>query len=107
MKPAFAVPLCILCAFVVTSPAAERPLPQAAPESFKISSETLARIDDAVKQAVARKDLPGAVVVIVHRGKVIFRKAYGSRSLRPEQAAMLPELVFDLASLTKPIATAT
>src|SRR5206468_1741262 len=99
--------LCALCVFVVNSPAAERPLPQAAPESLGISSADLAKIDDAVKAALERKELPGAVVVVVHRGKVILRKAYGSASLQPDKAAMVPELVFDLASLTKPIATAT
>src|SRR3954462_9417258 len=87
--------------------AAADPLPQVDPATLGISKEALAKIDDAVEQALARKELPGAVVVVVHRGKVIFRKAYGDRSLRPDKAAMLPELVFDLASLTKPIATAT
>ena len=45
--------------------------------------------------------------ISLHRGHVIFRKAYGSRSLQPQKTAMTPEIVFDLASLTKPIATAT
>jgi CubicO group peptidase (beta-lactamase class C family) len=86
--------------------AADQPLPLVKPEALGVSPDILARIDDAVGQAIRRGDLPGAVVVIVHQGKVILRKAYGQRSLEPEQAAMAPELVFDLASLTKPIATA-
>src|SRR5205823_585394 len=87
--------------------AAEKPLPFAKPEQFAISAEKLAEIDAAVNDAIARGQLPGAVVVIVHRGHIIFRKAYGSRSLQPQKTAMTPEIVFDLASLTKPIATAT
>src|SRR5262249_23522577 len=46
-------------------------------------------------------------VVVVHKGHVIFRKAYGLRHQQPAALAMEPDVVFDLASLTKPIATAT
>jgi uncharacterized protein YbbC (DUF1343 family)/CubicO group peptidase (beta-lactamase class C family) len=67
----------------------------------------LARIDAAVQEALKRGELPGAVVVVVHRGHIIFRKAYGSRSKQPNDTAMTPDVIFDLASLTKPIATAT
>src|SRR5947209_7478481 len=64
-------------------------------------------IDDAVKAAIERNELPGAVVLIVHRGDVVFRKAYGLRIRQPEPTLMEPDTVFDLASLTKPIVTAT
>jgi uncharacterized protein YbbC (DUF1343 family)/CubicO group peptidase (beta-lactamase class C family) len=88
-------------------PAAEKPLPVLAPEGLGVSAERLAQIDEAVCQAIARGELPGAVVVVVHRGHVVFRKAYGLRSKHPEESAMVPEVIFDLASLTKPIATGT
>ncbi|HYT95368.1 MAG TPA: serine hydrolase domain-containing protein, partial [Gemmataceae bacterium] len=102
------VPLAILTLLLpVPAPAAELPLPTAVPETLGISSERLALIDAVVRQAIERGDLPGAVVVIVHRGHVIFRKAYGLRSRQPDKTAMTPEIVFDLASLTKPLATAT
>src|SRR5262249_36595168 len=91
----------------VRAPAAEMPLPAALPETLGVSSERLAQIDTAVRQAIERGDLPGAVVVIVHRGRVIFRKAYGLRSRQPAKSAMTPEIVFDLAPLTKPMVTAT
>jgi uncharacterized protein YbbC (DUF1343 family)/CubicO group peptidase (beta-lactamase class C family) len=99
----------VVCCSFVAGPtlAAEKPLPLAAPESLGLSAETLAKIDTAVKAAIDRGDMPGAVVVIVHRGAVVYRKAFGNRSLEPEKTAMLPEIVFDLASLTKPIATAS
>ena len=107
MKPITICLSLVLCAFLPAIPhAAEKPLPAAQPETLGVSPEILARIDDAVAQAIKKGELPGAVVVIVHKGKVIFRKAYGKRSVDPEQA-MTPEIVFDLASLTKPIATAT
>jgi uncharacterized protein YbbC (DUF1343 family)/CubicO group peptidase (beta-lactamase class C family) len=105
MQPRLAVLL--LLAIPCANPAAEKPLPLAAPETLGVSSEQLARIDEAVRQAFARGDMPGAVVVVVHRGRVIFRKAYGLSSQQPVQTPMMPEVVFDLASLTKPIATGT
>jgi uncharacterized protein YbbC (DUF1343 family)/CubicO group peptidase (beta-lactamase class C family) len=89
------------------APAAQNPLPLATPEEVGLSAEQLQRIDAVMKEALDRSELPGAVVVVVHRGKVVFRKAYGQRQLRPEAAPMTVEVVFDLASLTKPIATAT
>ncbi len=72
-----------------------------------IDSERLGRIDGVVGQAIERGELPGAVVLILHRGRVVFRKAYGLRSKQPVETAMTPDAVFDLASLTKPVATAT
>jgi uncharacterized protein YbbC (DUF1343 family)/CubicO group peptidase (beta-lactamase class C family) len=70
-------------------------------------AEAAARIDDAVGQALRRGELPGAVVLIVHRDAVVFRKAYGLRSRQPAEVPMTADTVFDLASLTKPVATAT
>lgn len=64
-------------------------------------------IDDAVNQAVAQKEIPGAVVVVGHGGRIVFRKAYGERSLEPAREAMTVDTVFDMASLTKPLMTAT
>jgi uncharacterized protein YbbC (DUF1343 family)/CubicO group peptidase (beta-lactamase class C family) len=66
-----------------------------------------AAIDDLVNQAVAQKQLPGAVIVIGYNGRVVFRKAYGERSLEPVREAMTLDTVFDMASLTKPLVTAT
>jgi uncharacterized protein YbbC (DUF1343 family)/CubicO group peptidase (beta-lactamase class C family) len=88
-------------------PAAEHPLPSARPEALGVSSAALDRIDGAVRAALERGQLPGAVVLITHRGKVIFRRAYGWRSKEPVPTLMGTDTVFDLASLTKPIVTAT
>src|SRR5690349_19612105 len=72
-----------------------------------IDRDRLNHIDAAAAAAIKRGDCPGAVVIVVHDDVVVFRKAYGSRSLRPESVPMTADTVFDLASLTKPIATAT
>src|SRR5262249_4414918 len=102
---ALALAGCLLAAGAC--PAAEVPLPAARPESVGVSSERLARIDAAVRAGLERGELPGAVVLVLHRGHVVFRKAYGLRSRQPEQTLMGTEAVFDLASVTKPVATAT
>jgi CubicO group peptidase (beta-lactamase class C family) len=70
-------------------------------------NSSLERIDAVVQEAIARKQLPGAVILIVHRGEVVYRKALGSRCVEPVAAPMTTDTLFDLASLTKPIATAT
>src|SRR5207249_106498 len=65
------------------------------------------KVDEAVEAALKRGDCPGAVVQVVHKDEVVLRKAYGHRAVEPEMAAMTADTVFDLASLTKPIATGT
>lgn len=65
------------------------------------------RIDSAVARKIAEGDLPGCVVVVGRRDGIAFLKAYGDRLVEPEKVPMTTDTVFDLASLTKPIATAT
>lgn len=67
----------------------------------------LAEIDTAAKGAIERGEVPGAVVVVVHNDAVVYRKAFGNRATKPDAVAMTTDTVFDLASLTKPIATGT
>jgi len=64
-------------------------------------------VDAIIEKAVAEGNIPGAVLLVGHNGKVIHRKAFGSRSLEPSREPMTTDTVFDLASLTKCIATAT
>ncbi len=64
-------------------------------------------VDALLKSAVESGEAPGVVAVVGHKGKVIYRKAFGSRSLEPVREAMTADTIFDLASLTKPIVTAT
>ena len=59
-----------------------------------------------MREAIDRADCPGAVVLVVHKGRVVWRKAYGLRAKQPAEVAMTADTVFDLASLTKPVATA-
>ncbi|MGA2848707.1 MAG: serine hydrolase [Terracidiphilus sp.] len=63
--------------------------------------------DRILNAAVESHQIPGAVLVIGHHGKVVYRHCYGSRSLEPVQERMTIDTVFDMASLTKPLITAT
>ena len=62
-------------------------------------------VDAAINQAIQEGRLPGAVLVIGHNGQVIYRKAYGSRSIEPSREPMTLDTIFDCASLTKVVAT--
>jgi uncharacterized protein YbbC (DUF1343 family) len=67
----------------------------------------LAVIDELVADALARRQMPGCVVVIGRHDGIALLKAYGRRTIAPVEEPMTVDTVFDLASLTKPIATAT
>ena len=82
-------------------------LPRAEPESVGVKSLRLAEIDQVVAQALAARQMPGCVVLIARQGKVVFLDAYGNRAVEPDVIPMTVDTVFDVASLTKPIATAT
>jgi uncharacterized protein YbbC (DUF1343 family)/CubicO group peptidase (beta-lactamase class C family) len=64
-------------------------------------------IDRVIDDAIAQGKLPGAVVIIGHEGKIAYRKAYGRRAVVPEPEAMTDDTIFDLASITKVVATTT
>lgn len=82
-------------------------LPVAVPNTVGMNAAKLNQIDALVEKDIADKKLPGAVVIIGHKGKIVFRKAFGNRALVPTVEKMTVDTIFDVASLTKPIATAT
>jgi len=66
-----------------------------------------ASVAPAVQSEVAAGHIPGAVVLVGAQGRVIYRQAFGARMLQPARAEMTADTIFDLASLTKVIATTT
>ncbi len=72
-----------------------------------VDPERLKRIDAALAHAVESKQIPGAEALVARRGKVIYHKAVGDRSLVPDREPLSVGTIFDMASLTKPVATAT
>ena len=82
-------------------------LPEAPPASLGFDAERLKRIDAAIDRAIEHEDVPGAVVLIGRRGMIAYARAAGHRAVEPKPEPMTRDTVFDMASLTKPIATAT
>lgn len=80
------------------TPAAEEP---------NVVSADLGGVDAIVQAAIDRGEVPGAVLLVGNADGIFFRKAYGHRALKPEPIPMTEDTVFDMASLTKPTATAT
>nr|MBA3601804.1 serine hydrolase [Acidobacteriota bacterium] len=97
--------LCVLCA--LCGSVFPQSLPVAAPQTVGMSAERLKQIDALIEKDIADKKLPGAVVIVGRKGKIVYRKAFGNRSLVPTVEKMTVDTIFDVASLTKPVATAT
>ncbi|MDB5342178.1 MAG: pbpE 1 [Schlesneria sp.] len=82
-------------------------LPRLAPADLGLKADKLAEIDGLIATAIAEKKMPGCVVLIGRPKGIAWLKAYGDKRVEPEREAMTDDTVFDLASLTKPLATAT
>jgi CubicO group peptidase (beta-lactamase class C family) len=65
------------------------------------------RVEKAMEDAVATRVFPGAVLLVNKEGQVVYHRAFGHRSLEPEVTPLSEDTIFDLSSLTKPLATAT
>lgn len=92
----------------LTSFAADSPvLQRVEPSTLNLNTMRLNRIERVVKEGLRADNMPGCVVLIGYQGKIVFEKAYGLRQLQPERVPMTLDTVFDLASLTKPVSTAT
>ena len=106
----FRLALVAFCLLLTTlgqvSPAQSR-LPQADPASVGLDPARLARIDELVAEGLAEKRMPGCVVCVGRQGKIAWLKAYGAKQVQPDSLPMTTDTVFDMASITKPVATAT
>ncbi|TMJ12292.1 MAG: beta-lactamase family protein [Bacillati bacterium ANGP1] len=72
-----------------------------------VSSAQFAPVQRLVEQAMAAGTFPGAVVYVRQDARVVWHHAFGWAAVTPRRRTMRSDAVFDLASLTKPIATAT
>ncbi|WP_218578106.1 serine hydrolase domain-containing protein [Vineibacter terrae] len=84
------------------APALAQSLPAAKPEEVGLSGERLKRLSAAMKAGVDKGEIPGAVVVVGRNGKVGYLEAFGFRD-RDARAAMKPDAIFRIASMTKPV----
>ena len=100
MKRPLAV-IALLAGLLTPSLAAPQGLPSARPEEVGLSSQRLARATEIVKREIAKGRYPGAVAVVVRRGKVVYFEALGQRD--PQSGApMTKDAIFRLYSMTKP-----
>lgn len=88
---------------VLAAPAA--PAQQTASPEFGLDRARLEGIRAIVQDAIRKKETPGAVVVIGHRGQIVYRQAFGNREVEPKVLPMTADTIFDMASLTKVMAT--
>jgi uncharacterized protein YbbC (DUF1343 family)/CubicO group peptidase (beta-lactamase class C family) len=77
----------------------------AAAQKTVAPSAGLGVLDGIVQEAIRDEQIPGAVVLVGHDGRVIYRKAFGERALEPRREPMTVDTIFDVASLTKVVAT--
>jgi uncharacterized protein YbbC (DUF1343 family)/CubicO group peptidase (beta-lactamase class C family) len=85
---------------VAQSDVRETPSTRAAPAAWRLD-----RIRELVEAAIAEKQLPGAVVLIGRRDEVVYEEAFGHRAVVPAVETMTRDTLFDVASLTKVVAT--
>ena len=71
------------------------------------SSSRFQALDSVIEKSIHEGQTPGAVLLVWHDGKVVYRKAFGNRALEPRREPMTVDTIFDVASLTKVIATTT
>lgn len=88
---------------------AERPstLRYADPSQVGMDDALGSRIDRVVEESLNKRETSGAVVLVLRRGAIVHEKAYGWRAVVPSQEKMTTDTIFDLASLTKCVATAS
>src|SRR5262249_5763895 len=78
-----------------------------APSAAVESSAGFAPIRPLVEAAIARHELPGAVVLVGRGDDIVYRQAFGQRAIRPSAEAMTEDTIFHLAAVTKVVATTT
>ncbi len=77
------------------------------PEEVGLNSSILLKADSVINKAIDEGTIPGAVLLVERFNKIAYHKAFGYRELVPQKKPMELNTIFDLASITKPVATAT
>jgi uncharacterized protein YbbC (DUF1343 family)/CubicO group peptidase (beta-lactamase class C family) len=99
--------VCALAAALSVVAHAQGPRAPARPPSSGLEATRLAQIEPLVTEAIARRELAGAVVLAGRGNQVLYKRAFGNRSVAPSAEPMTVDTIFDLASLTKVVATTT
>jgi len=99
-KPAAAPPV------VVAPRQAPRPAP-AAPAEVGMSERLIPSLDSIIEAAIADRASPGAAIAVGRGGRVVASKGYGRTDWKEGAPAVTDSTMYDLASLTKVVATTT
>jgi uncharacterized protein YbbC (DUF1343 family)/CubicO group peptidase (beta-lactamase class C family) len=99
--------LVALFAALASAQAGGTPVAASNHTSASTSAPNLGVLDAIVSDAIHDGQIPGAVLLVWHNGRVIYRKAFGNRALEPRREPMTIDTIFDIASLTKVVATTT
>lgn len=107
IKPVAALSLGALCSACIAPPYPRKP-PAESPTTASTVRQRVEwhAVDATIDRAVAAGRCPGAVLLVGRGDDVVYLEAYGSRALAPTRLPMTRDTIFDLASLTKPLATA-
>src|SRR5437773_2263807 len=62
-------------------------------------------LDSIIQTSIQNHEIPGAVLLVGHDGQVVYRKAFGNRSLEPAQRPMTVDTIFDIAHVQKVVET--
>ena len=81
-------------------------LDKATPSEVGLDDSKLKTADSLILNSINIKEIPGAVLAIVRHGKMAYLKAFGNKQIYPTVELMDINTVFDMASCTKPMATA-
>jgi len=99
--------VCVATGAAQTSLSVLNPTTGAPSPPVSFDSRRFEAIEPIVRDAIADKKLPGAVVLIGRRDRILYQKAFGQRAVVPSPEPMTTDTIFDLASLTKVVATTT
>jgi CubicO group peptidase (beta-lactamase class C family) len=72
-----------------------------------LDNHRLSAVDEVINKSIGKGEIPGAVLAVVRHNKIAYLKAYGNKQVYPDTIAMTTNTVFDLASVSKPVSTAT
>src|SRR5258705_3981770 len=78
------------------------PVPPGKAEEVGMSSERLGEIEKMIKADIEKGRLPGAVIAVARKGKLVYYEAFGFRD-KAAGVAMTRDTIFNIASMTKPM----
>ena len=94
----------VATALAVSAPA-QAGLEKDSPERMGMDPHKLEQVDRVIGDAIAAKEIPGAVISVVRGDRIVYLKAYGDKSVVPTEQPMTTETMFDLASVSKCVGT--